>query len=215
MRFPVSWFITIMVLVAAVTGWFIFAGPESARYHAVQKVRNAASDVHLRMTVKYDKGPIDSEEYRMQDLNGRSVASYRIIGANGKTYTITSPPTRTFTVPFFFEELEQDGLWKVTNKPPRGDTNAHYTIAVDQTVQNEHGSRTILFTDPHYLATAAGRQFQIHLDPHKPTPDLLKLSSTSAADKRYQQLVDDFRTFGTPGFRQKVAQVQAQVRSGH
>ncbi|MBC5816019.1 MAG: hypothetical protein GIW97_05705 [Candidatus Eremiobacteraeota bacterium] len=215
MRFPVSWFIGIMVVVAAITGWFIFAGPESARYHQVQKVRNATSDARLSMTVKYDKGPLDSEEYRMEDLNGRSIASYRITGSGGKTYTITSPSTRTFTVPFFFEKLVQDGIWQISNRPPKGDTSVHYTINVDQTVQNEHGSRTIVFTDPHYLASTAGRQFHIHLDKNKPVPDLLKLSSTSTADKRYQQLVDDFHTFGTPGFRKKVAEVQAQVRSGH
>ena len=215
MRFPTSWFIGLIVAVAAITGWFIFAGPETARYNAVQKVRKATSDVRLRMTVKYDTGPVDTEEYRMEDLNGKSVASYRITGSGGKTYTISSPPAATTTVPFFFEKLEQDGLWQVSNQPAKGNTNAHYTIAVDQTVQNEHGSRTILFTDPHYLATTAGRQFHIHLAPNKPTPDLLKLSSTSTADKRYQMLVDDFRTFGTPSFRQKVAEVQAHIKSSH
>ncbi|GAC1656011.1 MAG: hypothetical protein NVS9B12_07450 [Vulcanimicrobiaceae bacterium] len=214
MRFPVSWFIGLLVIVVGVTAWFVFAGPESARFHQVLKVKNSTSDVRLRMTVTYDAGAIDSEEYRMEDLNGRSTASYRITNAKGKTYTIASPMTATMTVPVLFQTLEQDGIWQVSNRPQRGNTNAHYTLFISQTVQNEHGVRTISFTDPHYLATTAGRQFHIHLDPNKPTPDLLKLSSTSTADPRYQKLVSDFREFGTPSFRKKVAQVQRQVRSG-
>ncbi len=215
MRFPVSWFIGLLVIVIGITAWFVFAGPESTRFHAVQNVKNSTSDVRLRMTVNYDSGPVDSEEYRMEDLNGRSRASYRITNTKGKTYTIASPMTQTMTVPVLFQTLEQDGIWQITNRPPRGNTSAHYTLQISQIVQNERGSRTITFTDPHYLATTAGRQFHIHLDPNKPAPDLLKLSSTSTADKRYQQLVNDFREFGTPGFRKKVAQVQAAVRTGH
>lgn len=215
MRFPVSWFIGVLVLVMGVMAWFIFAGPESARYHAVKQVRGSTSDVHLSMTVTYDSGLIDSEEYTMEDLNGRSRAAYRITNTKGKTYTIESPMTATMTVPVLFQTLEQDGIWKISNRPQRGNTAAHYTLHVSQIVQNEHGSRTVTFTDPHYLATTAGRQFHIHLDRNKPTPNLLSLSSTSLADPRYQQLVNDFREFGTPNFRKKVAQVQAQVRSGH
>ncbi|GAC1391925.1 MAG: hypothetical protein NVSMB31_09640 [Vulcanimicrobiaceae bacterium] len=206
--------ITLGAFAAIIAGWFIFADSEKSRYHQVQQVKGSKSEVHLRMSVAYDTGPVESEEYRMQDLNGHSNAMYRITARTGKTYTITSPTTQTYTVPFFFERLVQDGIWKISNRPQRGDTNAHYTLAISQEVQNEHGSRTILFTDPHYLATTAGRQFHIHLDKNKPTPDLLKLSSTSTADKRYQLLVDDFRDFGTPGFRKKVADVQARVRSG-
>lgn len=204
-----------MVVLAAVTGWFIFADEERSRYHAVEALINTKSESRVQMKVAYDRGPVASEEYNIHDNNGHSDAIYQIVAANGKTFTITSPTTQTYTVPFFFEKLVADGIWKITNRPQRGDTNAHYTLYVYQLVQNKHGDRTITFTDPHYLATTAGRQFQIHLDKNKPTPDLLKLSSTSAADPRYQQLVDDFRTFGTPNFRKKVAEVQRQVRSLH
>ncbi|MDP9017564.1 MAG: hypothetical protein M3N19_04525 [Candidatus Eremiobacteraeota bacterium] len=214
MRNPIPVLITIGAFAAVIIGWLIFADSEKTRYHQVQQVKASKSDVHLRMSVAYDTGPVESEEYQMQDLNGRSHAEYRITARGGKTYTITSPTTQTYTVPFFFERLVQDGIWKISNRPQRGDINAHYTLAIAQEVQNEHGSRTIKFTDPHYLATTAGRQFQIHLDKNKPTPDLLHLSSTSTADNRYQLLVNDFRAFGTDGFRKKVADVQARVRSG-
>ena len=209
----VPWFITILCVLSVVLGYFMFVPSERGRLEAVRKVRNSTSDIRMRMTVKYDSGKIDTEEYRMQDLNGQSHAVYRIIGSNGKTYTITSPTVATHTVPFFFEKLVQDGIWKITNRPALGDSNAHYTLQVQQTVQNEGGSRTITFTDPHYLATTAGRQYQIHLDKNKPTPDLLKMSSTALADPRYEQLVTDFREFGVPSFRKKVAEVQKQVRS--
>ncbi|MBV9150004.1 MAG: hypothetical protein JO024_09065, partial [Candidatus Eremiobacteraeota bacterium] len=62
--------------------------------------------------------------------------------------------------------------------------------------------------------TTAGRQYEIHLDRNKPTPSLLQLSGSAIADKRYQAIVNDFRNFGTPGFRAKVAEVQAAVRAG-
>lgn len=211
---PIPIAIFALCVVAAAIGYFIFAGEESTRYRQTQAVINSPSVVNLRMHVDYDRGAVASEEYKLQDSNGRSTAQYTIVAQSGKTYTITSPPSKTYTVPFFFEKLEQDGLWKVTSQPPRGDTTSHYTIAVEQTVQNEQGSRLVKFTDPHYWATTAGRQFQIHLDKNKPTPDLLKMSSKALADPRYQQLVDDFRTFGTPGFRRKVEQVQANVRAG-
>ena len=210
----VPWFITILAVAAVVIGWIMFVPQEKQRAEAVRRVKNSTSDVHLRMSVKYDSGKIDSEEYRMEDLNGRSHAVYQITASSGKTYTITSPTSATYTVPFFFEKLVADGIWKITNQPPRGNTNAHYTVQIQQAVQNERGSRTILFTDPHYLATTAGRQFHIHLDKNKPTPDLLKMSSTALADPRYQQIVDDFRNFGTPAFRKNVADVQNRVRLG-
>lgn len=210
----VPWFITVLSVVAVVLGYLMFAPSERGRFEAVRKVRNATSDIQMRMTITYDSGKIDTEEYRMQDLDGQSHAVYRIVGSSGKTYTITSPTVSTHTVPFFFEKLVQDGIWKITNKPALGDSNAHYTLQVRQTVQNESGQRTITFTDPHYLATTAGRQYQIRLDKNKPTPDLLKMSSTALADPRYEQLVKDFREFGVPSFRQKVAEVQKRVRSG-
>lgn len=210
----IPWFITVLAILAVVLGYIMFVPAERARYEGVRKVRNSVSDIHMRMTVKYDTGKIVSEEYRMRDLNGQSNAVYRITGSNGKTYTITSPVVATHTVPFFFEELVQDGIWKITNQPGLGKTDVHYTLEVQQAVQGEHGSRTITFTDPHYLATTAGRQYHIHLDKNKAVPDLLKMSSTALADPRYEKLVKDFREFGVPSFRAKVADVQNKVRLG-
>ena len=204
-----------LAVAAVIAGWLLFfVKPESARYHATQKVANSSSDLHVGLIVRYSNGRIASEEYRMADHNGSSTATYRIIGTNGKVYTITTPAIESYTVPFFFERVVADGIWKITDRPPRGDRSITYTTHVDQAVQNERGSRTVTFTDPHYWATTAGHQYEIHLDRNKPTPNLLQLSGTTLSDKRYQEIVKDFRDFGTPGFRAKVAEVQAAVRAG-
>ncbi|PZR58885.1 MAG: hypothetical protein DLM50_02845 [Candidatus Meridianibacter frigidus] len=207
-------FIVLLSALGLIGAWLIFAKSEGQRYRETVRVAALKSDTRMRMTIMYNVGRVSSEEYRMEDNNGRSISSYRIAGSNGKVYTVQSPPAATHTVPFFFEKLVQDGIWKVTNRPPLGDGGKRYTLEVDQTVQGEHGSRTVTFTDPHYLATTAGRQFQIHLDRNKPTPDLLKMSSSALADKRYLMLVEDFRHFGTPAFLAKVAEVQAKTRAG-
>lgn len=188
---------------------------ESARTGQIDRVANAPSAVYLRLTIRYDNPPIYEEEYRMQDVNGTSTSRYKVTAYNGKVITIIAPADRTYTVPFFFEKLVQDGIWKVVNLPPRGDTTKHYTLFVKQQVQHEQGSRTILFTDPHYWATTAGRQFHIHLDKKKPTPDLLKMQSTALADPRYERLVNDFLQFGHPSFRTRVTAARATIRSGH
>jgi hypothetical protein len=44
---------------------------------------------------------------------------------------------------------------------------------------------------------------------------LTKLNSTTLADPRYEQIVQAFRNFGPPSFRQKIARAQALIRSSH
>jgi hypothetical protein len=100
------------------------------------------------------------------------------------------------------------------NKPLAGDTSVHYTLHIHQVADLAQGSRTVTFTDPHFWAVQAGHQYHIVLNPSSPVPgDLTKLQSTALADPRYEQIVQAFRKFGTPSFRQKVAQAQALVRA--
>ncbi len=207
--------IFISAILAVVIGWRIFAGTESTRYHQARKVATSRSVIDLRMLVSYDRGPLHDEEYRFRDIDGNSLVQYRVTGANGKTYTIISPPSHGYTVSFFFDKVVQDGIWQIENKPPRGDATVHYTLRIEQVAQNEHGSRSITFTDPRYWAVTAGHQFRIHLDPHKPTPNLLKLASTSVADPRYEKIVNDFRSAGTPSFQRKVKEVRTKLQTSH
>jgi hypothetical protein len=86
-----------------------------------------------------------------------------------------------------------------------------YTLHIHQVSGNKQGSRTITFTDPHYWAVTAGRQYHIVLNTNSPVPDLTKLQSTSLADPRYEKIVREFRNFGTPAFRARVAQARRLV----
>ncbi|HEY8313792.1 MAG TPA: hypothetical protein VIG51_06420 [Candidatus Baltobacteraceae bacterium] len=207
--------IAALSIVMVVAAFFIYRGTELSRTADMKRIQNAPSRIDERLTIQYDKPPIYQEIYSMRDVNGISTAQYQIHGYSGKLVTITAPPDRNYSVSFFFEQTVQDGIWKLVNKPPRGNTDVHYTLYVHQQVNGEHGSRTIVFTDPHYWAVTAGRQYAIHLDPKKPTPDLLHLQSTSLADPHYQRVIDDFRKFGPPSFRSKVAQAQRMIRSAH
>ena len=53
------------------------------------------------------------------------------------------------------------------------------------------------------------------MNPHSPVPDLTKLKSSSLADPRYEKIVNEFRNFGTPAFRAKVAQARRLVSASH
>ncbi|HEY8297312.1 MAG TPA: hypothetical protein VIG32_04740 [Candidatus Baltobacteraceae bacterium] len=207
--------IGIFATIMFVAGLFFYRHTDLTKIDQMAKIQQMPSVINVSLTLQYDKPPIYRETYSMKDVNGVSTAQYQIHGFNGKLITITSPPDRNYTVSFFFEKTVQDGIWQIVNTPARGDTSIVYTIKVYQQVNGEHGSRTIAFTDPHYLARQAGHQYAIHLDPQKPTPDLLHLHSTSLADPRYEKLVRDFRTFGPPSFRKKVADAQRMVRAGH
>ncbi len=201
-------------IVMIVAGFFVYRTSELAHTQDLSIVTGAKSVIQLSMTLRYDKPPVYEERYSMQDIDGVSSARYTIHAYNGKLVTIEAPPDRNYNVSFFFDRVVSDGIWNVVNKPPLGNTSVRYALHIHQQIEGQQGSRTILFTDPHYLATQAGRQYAIHLDPKKPVPDLLHLHSTSVADPHYQRLVDDFRNFGPPSFRRKVAQAQVLVRTG-
>lgn len=210
-----NWFGTAIFIFAVV---FIIAGllfvkwPDFQHKAELHGVRTSRSVLDLSLAMKYAKPPVYEEQYTMHNDNGVSTAQYRIQGYSGKVVTITLPPDKTYAVTFFFEEVVQDGIWQLTNKPDTGNTNVHYVLHVHQVADGKQGSRTITFTDPHYWATTAGRQYQIQLSKNSPTPDLTKLKSTTLADPRFQKIVSAFRAFGTPQFRKKIAQAQALVR---
>ena len=194
----------------AVTGYFIYWHTETGRVTEVAKIHQAKSEIYARMLLQYDKPPVYEEEYRMQDVEGRSTFTYRIRSYAGKQISITAPPTQMYDVSFFFGKLDQDGVWQIVNQPPRGNTSIHYTIYVKQVVDFKQGDRTITFTDPHYWATTAGRQYSIDLSKNSPK-DLLKMQSSSLADPRYQTIVNDFREFGPESFRKRIAAARASM----
>ena len=212
-RFPVAPAIVLLTVVIGIIGWRFSIPSEYRRLQEVAATRKARSEIYTRMLVRYDKPPIYEEEYRMADVEGVSTYDYRIRAYNGKEITITQPPRRMYDVSYFYGSLDQDGVWQLTNRPLRGNATVHYTVYVKQLVDFKQGERTITFTDPHYWATTAGRQYQIDLSKQKPS-DLLTMQSTQLADPHYADVVRDFREFGPPTFRSKIAAAQARIRSG-
>jgi hypothetical protein len=210
-RFPTTLVIVVLAIIGIVGGWRLFSGNESQRYQAVQQVRNQRSELHFGETVTHDKGPIAREEWRLDNVNGKSVASYTALNRAGSRIAKFSEPIEGYDVTFTFEKLVQDGIWELHTRPLKGNTADVYTITVAQVAGDRSGSHKFVFADPHYLATTAGRQYQIHLDKNKPVPDLLTLKSTSTADPRYQKMVDDFAAFGPPRFKKTVAAAREKL----
>ncbi len=211
-----SWFGTavfVFAVIFIVCGLVFIKWPDFQHKQELVNVLHSKSILDVSLTIKYDKPPVYLEQYVMHNENGISSAQYKVQGYSGKVVTIALPPDKTYAVTFFFEQVVQDGIWQLVNKPSIGNTSLHYTLHIHQVAGDKQGTRTIVFTDPHYWAVAAGRQYEIQLSPNSPTPDLTKLKSTSLADPRYLKIVQAFRSFGTPAFRQKVAQAQALVRS--
>lgn len=204
--------ILVFAVVFITAGLIFIKWPDFQHKAELARVLHSQSRLYARLTIEYDKPPIYQEQYTMRNDNGASSVQYKIRGYSGKVVTITLPPDKTYAVTFFFEQLVADGAWQITNRPPRGNTDVLYTLFIHQVADNKQGSRTVVFTDPHYWSLAAGRQYEIHMTRKGPTPDLVKLQSTSLADPRFEKIVQAFRTFGPASFRMKIEQAQALIR---
>ena len=207
-----GWAIFVFAVAVGIWGYFFYTAAELRRIHDVAHVSKAPSELYASLLIRYDKPPLYDEEYRMQDVEGVSSFTYRVRGYNGRQITVTAPPAAVYDVSFFFQRLDQLGIWQIVNKPSRPDTDAHYTIFVKQLADYKQGERTVTFTNPHYWATTGGHQFHIDLSKQNPN-DLLKMSSTTLTDPRYEQIVNAFRAFGPDEFRNNVANAQARVKA--
>jgi hypothetical protein len=213
-RFPIEILIIVLVIVMLALGWRIYGTGEMGRFGPAIHAQHAPSELHARMLVRYTRGPIYEEEFRMSDVEGVSNFNYRIRGVNGHEITVTAPQARIYDVSFFIGRLDQDGIWQLQNKPPRADANEHYTIWVKQLADYKHGEHTVTFTNPEYWAKRAGHAYEIDLSKGVPK-DLVFLAGQQAGDTRYQQIVTDFRNFGPDEFRHNVAAAQARIRALH
>lgn len=202
--------ILLFAIFMAITGYFIYWRNETGRLAEVAKIHQAKSEIYAHLLIAYDKPPVYEEEYRMQDIEGKSSFTYRIRSYAGREISISAPPAAMYDVSFFYGKLDQDGVWQIVNQPPRGDTSMLYTVFVRQVVDFKQGERTVIFTDPHYWATTAGRQYNIDLSKSNPN-DLLKMKSSSLADPRYLTIVNDFRNFGPDEFRARILKARASM----
>ncbi len=203
-RFPTALVILLFSISMAYMGYRMFWRVETSRIVEVAKIRDQRSEIYAHLLIRYENPPVYEEEYNMQDVEGVSTFQYRIRTYTGAQVTVKAPPAAVYDVSFFYGKLDQDGVWQMVNQPDRGDTSVRYELYVKQLADFKQGDRTVTFTDPHYWATTAGRQYNIDLSKTNPT-DLLKMESTQLADKRYQTVVNDFRAFGPDSFRSKIA----------
>lgn len=213
-RFPIEIVIVALCVVALILGWRIYGAGEMGRFAPVIHAQKAPSALYARLTIHYTRPPIDTEEYRMSDVEGVSSFAYSIRGYDGRQITVNAPPARVYDVSFFFGRLVQDGVWELVNRASLPNANAHYTVFVKQLADYQHGQRTATFTDPHYWATKVERQYTIDLSKGVPR-DLLHVQSTEVADPRYEQIIKDFRDFGPDVFRHNVAAAQERIRGSH
>jgi hypothetical protein len=212
-RFPVTLLILVAVVVAAVGGWMLFAKSEHDRYVAVDRVTRSRSEFHLSYALVHTSGPIAREVWAMQNLDGRSRASYTAVDRHGTKATFDEQ-IAGYDVTFLFDKLVQDGIWELETRPFRGSSQTLHVVDISQVADKSSGSHRFQFSDAHYIAVEAGREYHIHLDPHKPVPDLVNLQSTSTADPRYAKIAQDFEDFGTPRFKSTVAEARAKLLKG-
>lgn len=210
-----GWFVVVLAALTVAIISIHYLPRELNQLQQVDKLKACPSEIYMRMLVHYDKPPIYEEEYRMQDVNGASKASYRIRTYAGKEVTVTEPARSETDVSFLFGSAVEDGIWDLTNRAPEGNTSVHYTIYVKQLVDCKQGDRTITFTDPKHIASNIGREYQIDLSKQKvrSPEDLTHLESKSLANPHYLAVVNDFRTFGSDTFRKNVAEAQATARA--
>ena len=212
---PIPVIVFLLGAAALIGGWWMFQRTEAGRYNATRNIALSRSELRLEMKIAYARGPLVSEQYTLSDIDGLSSMQYTATNRDGTTVHVAAQSRKTKNpqedVAVLFGEAQQDGIWDLSDRPPRGDANAVYTISVYQLEAGQHGSHRFTFTDPHYWATTAGRQYQITLGKNSPVPDLVNLKSSALADPRYQKVVDDFRTFGTPKFRATVAAQRAKL----
>jgi hypothetical protein len=210
-RFPTTVFAIVLAIIGLIVGWKVFYHDEAQRYAAVQNVRNQRSELHFGLAVTHAKGPIAREQWRLDNVDGKCSAQYTAENRAGTRIAKFTEPIPGYDVTFAFEKLVQDGIWQLQTRPLKGNTDTVYTVSVAQVAGDRSGSHKFTFTDPHYLAITAGRQYHIHLDKNKPVPNLLTLQSTSSADVRYQKVVDDFASFGPPRFKKTVAAAREKL----
>jgi len=216
-RNPVPILVTLTVLIALAGAYGLFQATETHRYQASRGVLEARSVLALSLKMRHARGPIAEEDYVMSDDDGISKSRYRAIARSGLTITVDERPRRTLeegaNVAYLFQQADQDGIWELQSKPPRGDTSTSYTVDVAQRIGDQHGSHEFTFTDPHFWATTVGHEFHITLSKSKPLPDLLSLRGTALVEGRYQTVINDFLSFGPQSFRADIASAQSRLKA--
>src|SRR5947209_2177581 len=138
-RFPTTLVVLVVMVVGRVVGWRLFWPSETQRYQAVKTVRQQRSEIHLSEAVVHAKGPIAREELRLDNVEGRSTASYTVADRRGYVAHF-SQPIQGYDVTFAFDLLVRDGIWEL-QKPRQfhGSTNEVYTVEISQVAGSRQG----------------------------------------------------------------------------
>ncbi len=204
--------IALLAILTLVIGWRIYAHDVEARHVAALRVLQAPSVIRLRYRIAYLRSALSFEEYAIENLDGKASVRYSASDRAGNRATFTTP-VGGFDVSVLFEELVRDGVWEMESKKPAGNREIAYAVAVEQSVENQHGKHAFTFTDPHYWEANAGRVYHLDLASGVPNQnDLLRMKSSQLAEPRYAKIVADFSGFGPEGFRKNVALARAKLR---
>jgi hypothetical protein len=211
-RIPViTIFVLLLVVLGSVVAWRLFAKQETERRNAVAHVQARKTYFKMVMTVDHPAGNIAREEYTLIDDDGKSKASYAVSNRTG-TVAKFDDYVPGYDVSFAFGKAVQDGIWRLNTKHRRALDEDGYTIHVEQIADEERGSRTVTFTNPAFWAKTA--EYHITLDPKKKTPtisDILKLQAVSNRDPDYLAVVNDFKEFGSPQFKQTITAAREKL----
>jgi hypothetical protein len=212
-RFPVTLLILVAVVVAIAGSWMLFAKNEHDRYIAVERVNHSRSEIRLSYAVVHTSGALAREVWTMKNIDGHSTASYTAVDRHGTKATFDEA-IAGYDVTFLFDKLVQDGIWELETRPFRGSSETLHVVDIAQVADKSSGSHRFQYSDAHYIATEAGREYHIHLDPNKPVPDLVNLQSTTTADPRYEKISGDFEQFGSARFKATMAEARAKLLKG-
>jgi hypothetical protein len=210
---PVTLLILVAAVVAVAGAWLLFAKSEHDRFVAVDRVRHSRSEFHITYILEHTNGPLASETWHFNNVDGASNVVYAVADRRGDKASF-SEPIGDFSVTFLFQKLVADGIWDLTTRPFRGSSALLHVVEIEQVADTASGSHRFQFSDAHYLATEAGREYRIHLDPNKPVPNLVDLQSTSTADPRYERIAADIEGFGSARFKRTIAAARAKLLKG-
>jgi len=74
-----------------------------------------------------------------------------------------------YDVTFLFDKLVQDGIWELETRPFRGSSALLHVVEISQVADKSSGSHRFQ-SATRTISRLSGREYHIHLDPHKPVP---------------------------------------------
>ncbi len=185
------------IVLCVVLGYTLFFKPWLPQFEAVRDIQNENSTWTVTLQCYYTAGPVAAETYRLDNDNGKTSQFYSATSRDGLE-------TKQFTVPlagpestFLFEQLRDDGIWELDDKPALPNPKDEYIIEVQQQLGDEGGSRAFSFTDPEYWATTRSIEYKVGMPARSDSSAPIDVSAgVPRRDPSYLALVLAIRAFG-------------------